>query len=262
MEAASNTEQAVGRLSRGLVANNRIQTLEAYRILYRAGSDCIPQIRTLLSDIDWKKFDHGYHTRYVAGFVSLIHDIDEAESARTVHELQSAGCGRAISRVLDVITRDSKKDYKQFDAHGVALRIHNTVPSREQVAKLFTAWLRNVPTCDLDAIEQVVVTSDGPNDIRGDYAPYLCSVRVIWRAQLPEIPGLRWLSRLFIEKTLYHEVGHHVHQHTFGQDPEQEAEANQYASRLMRLAHPVINLFIGTPIRVIRRLGRRARADT
>ncbi len=51
MRVTSNTEQAVRRLSRGLVANNRIQTLEAYRVLYRAGSDCIPQIRTLLSDV-------------------------------------------------------------------------------------------------------------------------------------------------------------------------------------------------------------------
>ncbi len=258
MRAASNTEKAIRQLSQGLVADNRTQTLEAYRVLYRAGSECVPLIRTLLSDITWKKFDRGYHTRYVTGLVSLLHDIDEVESASAVKDLERAGCGRAMCRTLDGITRNSKKDYKQFDAHGVVLRIHQTVPATDRIARLFTAWLGNVPACDLESVEQVVVTSEGPDDIGGDYVPYLCSVRVIWRPLLPELLGLRWLSRLLIEHTLYHEVGHHVHRHTFGQDPEQEAEADRYANQLIRRVHPGLNRFIGTPIRAVRRLGRGA----
>jgi hypothetical protein len=38
---------------------------------------------------------------------------------------------------------------------------------------------------------------------------------------------------LAIESTLYHEIGHHLHRHTFGQDSVQEAEANKYSNYLM-----------------------------
>ena len=36
------------------------------------------------------------------------------------------------------------------------------------------------------------------------------------------------------EHTFYHEIGHHVNNHTFGQDPDQEIEANSYAAKLLR----------------------------
>ncbi len=38
---------------------------------------------------------------------------------------------------------------------------------------------------------------------------------------------------LVIESVLYHEIGHHVHRHTFGQDPDQEKEANDYSDKIM-----------------------------
>ena len=44
---------------------------------------------------------------------------------------------------------------------------------------------------------------------------------------------MAWLNNFIIENTLYHEVGHHVHRHTFGQDAEQEKQADEYSDRLM-----------------------------
>ena len=41
------------------------------------------------------------------------------------------------------------------------------------------------------------------------------------------------IDNLITESTLYHEIGHHVHRHTFGQDAEQEKEADDYADRIM-----------------------------
>jgi hypothetical protein len=47
-----------------------------------------------------------------------------------------------------------------------------------------------------------------------------------------------------MEGTLYHKIGHHVHKHTFGQDPEQEKEANAYAARMMKRAHPTLSMIL------------------
>src|SRR5207237_8547309 len=70
---------------------------------------------------------------------------------------------------------------------------------------------------------------------RGTYTPYLHKVTLAW-----DVPDEAFVSRfllLFTEATLYHEVGHHVCRHDFGQDPVQEREADEYASRLLKKAH-------------------------
>jgi Zn-dependent protease with chaperone function len=47
----------------------------------------------------------------------------------------------------------------------------------------------------------------------------------------------KWLDLIRTEYTLYHEVGHHSHRHTFGKDVGQENEADDYAKQLMHQAH-------------------------
>jgi hypothetical protein len=41
------------------------------------------------------------------------------------------------------------------------------------------------------------------------------------------------VKNLLIEFTLCHEIGHHVHRHRFGRDPEQEEDADSYAARII-----------------------------
>ena len=42
----------------------------------------------------------------------------------------------------------------------------------------------------------------------------------------------------------YHEIGHHVHRHTFGQDPDQEREADQYAANILKKSHPLLRIIV------------------
>jgi hypothetical protein len=39
---------------------------------------------------------------------------------------------------------------------------------------------------------------------------------------------------------LYHEIGHHIHRHTFGEDPDQEREADKYVGRIFAKIHPLL----------------------
>jgi hypothetical protein len=55
----------------------------------------------------------------------------------------------------------------------------------------------------------------------------------VWDNPYSKLNPLSWLNSFIIESTLYHEIGHHVHRHTFGQDPDQEKEANDYSDKIM-----------------------------
>lgn len=47
-----------------------------------------------------------------------------------------------------------------------------------------------------------------------------------------------------LEKVLYHEIGHHRHQHNFGTDPDQEKEADRYSGSIMKISHSFLLAFI------------------
>jgi hypothetical protein len=51
---------------------------------------------------------------------------------------------------------------------------------------------------------------------------------------------MSWMKNIRTEIVLYHEIGHHVHRHTFGEDPDQEREADKYAGRIFANIHPLL----------------------
>lgn len=82
----------------------------------------------------------------------------------------------------------------------------------------------------------IVRPADIGREAAGTYTPYLHKVTLAWNVRDESFPSR--LLLLFTEATLYHEVGHHVCRHDFGQDPVQEREADAYANQLLKRAHP------------------------
>ena len=72
----------------------------------------------------------------------------------------------------------------------------------------------------------------------GTYTPILSYIKLVWERNEADSFIWKWMDLFRTKHTLYHEFGHHVHGHTFGQDSDQEKEADEYASILMRKAHP------------------------
>jgi len=105
-------------------------------------------------------------------------------------------------------------------------------------------WISNVPRGDIEKIERIYIIPASDSDYRGTYMPILCTIMVEWILPFSNYNPLSKLSLLSIEKTLYHEIGHHVNNHTFGHDLEQEEEAEQYAKRLMAISHPNLKLTV------------------
>ena len=206
---------------------------KAYKARFAVGRATIPQIREAIFKAKWSSVKYPNEIRYIAGLVTLIHDLDESESEKIRIELMGNGCGPVVARILDSIGSFKLKDFIRYDVRGVKIFEHKRLVTRQNVKRKLEQWLKPVPSEDLDQIERIYILPNGALDALGSYAPVLCCIKLAWDNPSPRWSPMSWLNNLIIESTLYHEIGHHVHRHTFGQDPEQEAEAETYADRIM-----------------------------
>jgi hypothetical protein len=101
------------------------------------------------------------------------------------------------------------------------------------LSEILERWLKSVPDEDLEAIERIYILRKEDIAAWGNYAPILYCINLAWDNPCSRWNPISWIDKFNMELTLYHEIGHHVHRHTFGQDPEQEDAADKYAKRIM-----------------------------
>jgi hypothetical protein len=159
--------------------------------------------------------------------------LDESESEKIRIELIDNGCGPVVAHILDSIGSFKLNDFIRYDVRGVKIFQHKRLVTRQNVKRRLEQWLKPVPSEDLDQIERIYVLPKWDLEALGNYKPVLFCINVAWDNPSPRWSPMSWVNNLIIESTLYHEIGHHVHRHTFGQEPEQEAEADDYANRIM-----------------------------
>lgn len=233
------TSAALRQLMRGLSHDGMQDTYLGYKALYGRGEEVVPAIEALIFQRDWNALDRPRESHILAALVSLVHDIDESESRRIIRALKAKGCKPVISRYLDAIAGFSLENFRSYEAHGITVFESMRIGRRQRVETRLGDWLATVPAAHLEGIERIyVVTHSEDKEYGGMYMPLLCHITVVWRHRHPRVAPISWFFRLFHEFTLYHEIGHHCLGHTFGQDPEQEKQANDYAGRLIRANHP------------------------
>jgi hypothetical protein len=183
--------------------------------------------------------------------VSVLHDIDEIESRKAAKQLKQNGCDVSIAHILDSVCRFTITEYAQYNVSGIRVFQHKKLSVKHLVQPKLEKWLRNVPTEDLSAIERIYVLRPGDLDALGTYTPILCSIKVIWDNPCSRLNPLSWVNLFIIEGTLYHEIGHHIHRHTFGQDEDQEKAANKYSDHTMansdHLPFKIMRTLFGPP---------------
>ena len=138
-----------------------------------------------------------------------------------------------MARILDSIGSFKLKDFIRYDVRGVKIFEHKRLVTRQNVKQRLEQWLKPVPSADLDQLERIYVLPKSDLEALGSYKPVLFCINLAWDNPSPRWSPMSWMNNFIIESTLYHEIGHHVHRHTFGQDPEQEADAENYADRIM-----------------------------
>jgi hypothetical protein len=226
-------------LIRGLTQGNRSEEYEGYKALYKIGAPAIPQIRDAIIQSNWSKVKRPNEIRYVSGLVSLLRDINEAEAGGVARQLIENGCDNTVKQLITSICSFTLTDYLMYDIRSIKVYEHKELFKHDVRSKL-ERWLNNVPDKDLKEIERIYVVTDDGRDTAGSYRPILFTVELVWYYPFSRYVPFSWLLLLNIEYTLYHEIGHHVHRHSFGQILEQEQEADSYAGRLMKISHPVL----------------------
>ena len=218
---------------RGLTQNDVTDMYESYKALCHAGPAVIPHIRALIFKSNWSKVKYPNEIRYVAGLVSLIHELDESESERVRARLLSNGCAPTLGRILNSIGSFKSDDYTRYEVRGVRIFEHKKLVTKQNVKRRLEQWLKSISDKDLDGIERIYIIRKEDLTALGSYSPVLYYINLTWDNPSEPWNPSSWLNNYIIESTLYHEIGHHVHRHTFGQDPEQEAAADEYADRTM-----------------------------
>lgn len=230
---------ALHQMTRGLGHDDWQDSYRGYKALYGLGACAIPAIEAAIFQRDWNALGRPWESRLLAALVSVVHDIDESASRRIITKLKAKGCKPVTRAYLDVIAAFSLENFRTHEIRGIRVLESRRIGRRHRIEQHLTDWLATVPTADLAGIERIyVVTFSEDKAYSGKYMPLLCHITLVWRHRHPRVAPISWFFRLIHESTLYHEIGHHCLGHTFGQDPEQEKQANDYAGRLIRANHP------------------------
>ena len=207
--------------------------------LYQIGEASLtPLIKAVLPH-DWSKIDNKGQMRLLTGIVALINDINEEACRKTAQAIIEKGCTRAVKLCLNSITSFTLNDYTLHIEHDLKIYIFNELNDIDFIKEKLGEWLSFVPKQDLKQIDRIyLIPYNEEYTYSGTYTPILSYIRLVWEKEYADSLLFKWIDLARTKHTLYHEIGHHYHGHTFGQDPEQEKEANEYASKLMRRAHP------------------------
>ncbi len=230
--------------SRGLMHSDYTIAYTGYRALYKIGPSVLPTLVESVFKCDFSDFKFKELSRYVTGLVSLIHDIDEKEGNEIINKIISNGCPDHLKHQLHSISLFSKEEYIDYQVEAIEIMEHKALGPRCEIKPFIRDWLKNIPKSDLDGIDRIIICKPDDIEAAGTYRPILQTISIAWGDNYGKFPLAFKIFLFLTEHTLYHEIGHHVHRHTFGQDPIQEKEANRYAARAMKVSHPKIGHFI------------------
>ena len=227
---------ALRTLIRGLTQNNIKEIYAGHQALYKIGVSAISYIRDAIHKSNWTKVKYPNEIRYLTGLVSILHDIDESESQETANQLKQNGCDVSVAHILNSVCRFTVSDYLQYEIQGLRIFQHKKLVTKQPVQTRLEAWLKNIPKKDLSQIERIYLLRKGDLNALGTYTPILCNINLVWDNPCSRFNPISYLNLYIIENTLYHEIGHHIHRHKFGQDEKQEKEASDYADYIMTMS--------------------------
>lgn len=232
------------RLSRGLYQNSSKQIYTSHRLLVDIVKPVIPIIKEQLLGQSWQEIKYAEQLNILSGLLSLVNDIDEAASREIGSAIEQSGCSSIASTRIKTILDFTLNEFHSYDIIGVKIYQSKSLEQNNRIKKYMTRWLSIVPSSDLSQVERIYIIPKSNEDHRGTYMPILCNIMVEWIMPFSYYNPFSWVFMLQIEKTLFHEIGHHVGNHTFGYDLDQEKEADEYAAKIFAKNHPWLRIFV------------------
>jgi len=244
MDIGTSIQENIKNLSRGLMQPSFPVAFEAYKILYEIGQPVIPFLKEKIFEIDWSNSKYKELSGYVSGLYLLLHDLDEDEANRIGKNIVSNGCPKYIKAIIHSVNQFSVKDYKRYRLRGIEIFEHKLITPKCDIGFYLGKWLGNIPGGDLEKISSLYVITKDKINASGTYTPIINAIALLWENPHKDKSLLFKLSALFTEKVLYHEIGHHRHQHNFGTEPDQEKEADRFSGCIMKICHPFLFSFV------------------
>ena len=231
-------------LSRGLMQINYSVAYQGYNALYRIGQPVIPYLKETILKTDWSNTKYKELSFYLTGFVCLIYDINEAEGKEIIQHVVSSSCPSHIKALLHSLSQFSEVDFIKYEVRNIVVLAHKDITTKCDIKPFIGKWLENIPEHDLRELVRIYIVRPEDIEASGTYTPMLYKISLAWDNTFKAKSLLFKLLLLSTEHTFYHEIGHHICRHTFGQDPVQEKEADDYAAKIMSKAHPRIGRFV------------------
>ena len=266
MELESEIRAELKKLLGAIAHENYGEAMKAHKTLYNLGSPTIPFVTDALLNFDLSgatssRVKSTVEMRYVTGLVSLIHDIDEHEAKKVAQQFIQKGCSATVKQRLKSILEFTLHDYFQYKVRGINIFEDKRIKGQFNIQSRLEKWFRNVSEDDLRGVDRIyIVNRTKDQDYAGNYMPIFYNIKLVWDVSGSKFNPITWLKLIGMEIVLYHEIGHHVHRHTFGQIEEQENEADNYALqrflssrpglyKALKIIFKVVNLFRRKPKR-------------
>jgi len=246
MDTEPDVDKLLNNLLRGLAHGSSEVIYKSYRELFEVGEEALPAIEKQLMSYKWNSTKLGIEMTMLTGLLGLIHDIDENKANEVGGRIREKGCTKIVEGRIDSILRFTLDEFDTFQIRNLDIYQSKKLSDTKIIRTKMVKWLSMVPEDDLVKIERLYLIPEQNVDYNGTYMPILCSIMVEWDITTSWFNPLSYLFFLKIEKTLYHEIGHHVHRHPLSDagDPEMEKEADQYAVKILVKNHPVLKRMI------------------
>ncbi len=235
---------SVDRLLRGISTDHVETVRDAWREILQEGASSVSQIQEKLASSAWAENPRGPLTKYFGVLLAILDELDASAFELEIKRLRKSNLHPMHIKTLDVLSQRIFEEPATRIAENIPVFVAADIADRSLVVSNIEIWSKT-KGLSLDNVTRIdVIARRSELDYLGKYNLFFSGIILTWPADTARGVKL-WWRRLDAEFTFYHEVGHHVSGHLEGgQVAEQEKEADEYASAMMRKSRPVFT-FIG-----------------
>ncbi|SHH80345.1 hypothetical protein [Marivita hallyeonensis] len=230
----------IDKLLRG-IATGHVETVrDAWRDLLQDSDNAVPEVLAKLASPAWTDTSVGPRAQYFGVLLALLDALDPEAFRQESLRLSKTPLHPLHRKTLTLLSKRLTEEPAAHLNERLPVFVASDIDDPHGVVTAVSRWART-RGLDLDGVARVdVMPADPSLDYLGLYNLFFSNIILTWPAQSPRGPR-RWWQRFRTEFTFYHEVGHHACGHLEGGTvADQEAEADAYAAKMMRRAHPVL----------------------
>ena len=252
MHLSEKTSDAISHLVNEVAEENPEGVMRWHNELYKIGKPAVGAIKKNMLEINKVDMRREHKHQYIVHLAGVLHDIDEQACRDVTIQLVDEGCDRSVIYSLRSLNEFTYQNFIKYRIHKITVFQHKKFRQTERIKLYLHKWLNRIDDNDLKGINRMYIM-DKMIHHRGSYTPIYDIIRLVWS----DVPDIFFLFRFFPmawnEFVLYHEIGHYVNNHTWGQDIEQEKEADAYALAIFSEHYPFYGRYMAECVKSARK---------